>query len=152
MNKIEFDLSNYKTKEAKANALMNYIANRAGNFDRKKFKRIVLLWEDNEEGLLGYSLGRILNVYTQIPVYIEKKQTKVRFWEDNMDIQAKQKLTIHRYIHKKDTLVLDCISNYEEQKDWSYPMAFLGFDHETLAFIANTLYHWNELPPLMEKK
>jgi hypothetical protein len=145
MIKMEFDLSAFETREEKANALMQYIVNRAAGFNKTLYTQVYTEFEDTAIGAVAYELSIILATFTGITIYTPRNIKKCRFYKKNSSVKPKFNFQLKRIKDQINTMFWDCKSTHDnELMDNYWPKLFYGFDTAEIKEIAEALYGWED--------
>lgn len=140
MEKIEFDFSKLNTKEEKANALMQFLVNRAHGFDKKKYVQIYTEFANNAQGAVAYELCFIIGTFTGITVYTPRNVKKCKFYKKNSIIKPKFNFNLKKIKQHMQTMLWDTQSTCDNILSNNYPKVFSGFTTEMIKEIAEVLY------------
>ena len=80
MKEIHFNFDTRADASDRANALMQWLGNRAYKFDKTKYKQVCLHLEDTAESAVALEICFILNTYTDMLFYVPKKEAKLCFF------------------------------------------------------------------------
>lgn len=144
MEEITFNFPMEINKIQKYNAIMQFLVNRANEFNEKKYDYFII--NDVQDTALDYIQYHILSILATIrqkPLYINKKIKKMP-WHDNdkymVEISGFWKLFWYKI--KKRGLrfsinTIDCVRDKAK-----YPQIFLGMKCHTIQGIAENLYEY----------
>ena len=144
MIEIEFDLSAYDTKEDKANAVMQFIVNRAAGFNKTLYNQAYIEFEDSAAGAVAYELCFILATFTGIKVYAPRGLKKCRFYKRNSLIKPKFNFQLKRIKDSVFTMFWDGTSTCDNELDNPWPKLFYGLTSAQVKEIAEVLYGWQD--------
>lgn len=144
MERITFDMSKFPDRLDQLNVMSMFIVNRAAQFDKMKYNRIIVEIDDDSLGCTTYNFMRIINEATGVPVYCKWKAKKARFVTKNKAFKFRPKFWLNHLMKKDDTLYLDAESNMNFQLSTSYPKIYAGFMRQELDEIATKLYGWQD--------
>lgn len=147
MEAIEFKRPEGWTDEMYANAMMQFIVNRAAAFDKSKFDKICTIITDDHLGAVAYEALMIIGTFTGVKIYVPRKFLKrCRFHKKNDIIRPLGMRKYFKLCGSFGSINLDCTSCYEHEvsvNDYVLPQLFFGFRNFDILFIAEWLYNWN---------
>ena len=144
---IKFDLTKFEDDLSSANALMSWITNRAFGFDKTRYKNICLNIEDTAEGCLANEIAFAMSTFSGVKFYTLKKNfKKCRFYSKASAIIPVSKSRYSKISHQPDTLHWNTRHTVNTPTGMIplYAKVFFGLEHETIKFIAETLYGWDD--------
>lgn len=143
---LQFEFPEGISDEDKANKLMEFLVNRTAQFNRDKFDEIYLLdLKDDVESFMMYKIMAFVAIGTSIAIKMPYSAKKLPYFNQDNDNQIFGVRFILSYQAKKYAGALQFSSYTVGQEHPEFdtrPNIFLGFTHETLAFIADTLYDY----------
>ena len=143
-NKIlELGENEIENVQERANYLMEFILNRALQFDAKKYSRITVVLENNEKGLVLYNVLSIVAMFRGIPIkaYYDKKPV---YWnKGNRLIERVRFFCKYEKLRRMEDSLVFCTWTAPSLSSVE-PMIFKGITNSQVALIARELYGWEE--------
>ena len=145
--KVEFDLDNIKEPIDKANAMMQYIINRAAIFNAEKFDKILFPITNDNKGMFLYHGYTIIAMMRGISVFAYSKEPwyrRIKFWnKKNRLIKRVGKRKWNKLLQDNKSLIFNtmCADSREQITPaiLNYPMIFAGITEEQIDFIIKEL-------------
>lgn len=144
---IQFDFSKIDGEDSRANAVMQWLVNRAFVFDKQRYTNICLNIEDTAEGCVANEIAFAINTFSGVKFYaLRKELKKCRFYSKASVIIPVSKRKYEKISNQLETLRW----NTRHTVDTPYAMTpfyaevFYGVGHKTIKFIAETLYAWDD--------
>ena len=84
MDEIQFKFKDCKSEADRSNALMQWLVNRAFQFDKTKYDKICLHLEDTVQSCVAIEMCFIISAYTNTKFYVPRKEArKCRCYQKN---------------------------------------------------------------------
>lgn len=146
LKEIKFYFEGCETETDYSNALMQWITNRAFQFDKTKYNRICLHLEDTVESCVAIEMCFIISAYTNLEFYVPRKEArKCRCYMKNPIIKAVSMRKWNKLSKELDTMCWDVQSVFGT---YSYEdigaIIYLGIGSESIRDIGVNLYGWND--------
>lgn len=146
LEEIKFNFKGCETEADYSNALMQWITNRAFQFDKTKYNKVCLRLEDSVESCVAIEMCFIISAYTNLEFYVPRKDArKCRCYKKNPIIKAVSMRKWNKLSKELDTMCWDAQStcgtySYEDNG----AMIYLGIGAESIRGIGVNLYGWND--------
>ena len=146
MEEIKFNFQDGITEVDRASAYMQWITNRAFQFDKIKYSRVCLHLEDTALSCVAIELCFIIGAYSNLEFYVPRKEArKCRCYMRNNIVKAVSTRKWNKLSQRLDTMCWDvqsannrfCVENRGAQ-------IYTGINVETITNIAVNLYGWND--------
>ena len=146
MEEIQFKFNNCDTEMDKLNALMQWMTNRAWQFDKSKYNRVCFRLEDTAESCVALEMCFILSTYSDIEFYVPRKDArKCRCYIKNSIIKPVSIRKWNKMTTELDTMFWDVQSTTTRYENMEYAaMIYCGISSETIKRIAENFYGWND--------
>lgn len=142
---LAFNLDKFETEIDKMSAVLQWIVNRAFEFDKQKFHNICLHINDDSVGMIAYNICLAIGTFSNVKFYVPRKELrKCRFYGRNNIVIKCGKRKWNKILNSLDTMVWDATTTCSDnEQNSSLPQIFYGISRETLTKIAVLLYDWN---------
>ena len=146
MEEIKFNFNDEISEIDRANAYMQWITNRAFQFDKTKYNRVCLHLEDNALSCVAIELCFIIAAYSDLKFYVPRKEArKCRCYMRNPIIKAVSTRKWNKLSQQLDTMCWDIQStNNRYYSEDHGAQIYTGINTETIYNIAVSLYGWND--------
>ena len=146
MEEIKFNFRGCETDADYSNALMQWITNRAFQFDKTRYNRVCLRLEDSVESCVAIEMCFIISAYTNLEFYVPRKDArKCRCYKKNPIIKAVSLRKWNKLSKELDTMRWDaqstCDAYFYENNG---AMIYFGIGAESIRGIGINLYGWND--------
>lgn len=142
MEKIKFDFSKCKDDYEKANALMEFIVNRAAMFDKKKYDTIVMNLSNDNCGRITWELCQIIHLFYPVKMIIPMRTIFYDFCPiKNTVMRRRPQFWINHLKKKENVLSWDTDSTWDFSADSPDAKIFDGISSQEIDFIVKILYN-----------
>ena len=144
MDEIQFKFKDCKSEIDRSNALMQWLVNRAFQFDKTKYNKICLRLEDTVQSCVAIEMCFIISAYTNVKFYVPRKEArKCRCYQKNPIIKAVSMRKWNKLSNQLDTMRWDVQSTHGDYYiDDRGAKIYHGISADSIYKIGINLYGW----------
>ena len=143
MDEIQFNFKDCENEVDRSNALMQWLVNRAFQFDKSKYDTICLRLGDNPQSCVAIEMCFIISAFSNIKFYVPRKDAKkCRCYYKNKIIIPVSMRKWEKMTTKLSTMHWDSQQTNDIYNGHEGAMIFYRINYDTVKSIAVNLYGW----------
>ncbi len=146
MEKIEFNFPDTMEEVDRANAILQFLVNRASIFSSEKFKYIIMDdAKDTSKYHLAYHILSIMAIMTHTPMYITRKIKKMSWFDDAPYLVKVASFWKLLWLRIKGRGLYFSFRTFDEPYEVTKrPQLFFGVTNENIDYIVTQLLSYQE--------